>query len=207
MNRPDLNTLSKEVFEANNAKGFHDVEVSNETLLMLVITELSEAVEADRKGNRADVERMFSEIKERRSDINDLINGKILARPHVINEAKEELEIDTFKRFFEYRVKDTIEDELADAVIRLLDLAGLRGLEIDNDLRIFYDKKQTFCEDIFEIARDLLDITWDDLEHLIYECLSSIECLCTYLKIDLWQHVSLKLKYNQTRLIKHGKNY
>lgn len=49
MNRPDLNTLSKEVFKANKAKGFHDVEVSNETLLMLVITELSEAVEADRK--------------------------------------------------------------------------------------------------------------------------------------------------------------
>ena len=190
MNRPDLNTLSKEVFEANKAKGFHDVEVSNETLLMLVITELSEAIEADRKSKRAQWDAYNKDLNYYCNWSKDSIGYK-------------EREIHAFSVY----IKDSLEDELADAVIRLLDLAGLRGLEIDNDLRIFYDKKQTFCEDIFEIARDLLDITWDDLEHLIYECLSSIECLCTYLKIDLWQHVSLKLKYNQTRPIKHGKNY
>lgn len=185
--RPDLNTLSKEVFEANKAKGFHDVEQSNETLLMLVITELSEAVEADRKGKRFSLERY---------------------EYHTMTECQGWLTPDEqFQNVFERIVKDTVEDELADAVIRLLDLAGLRGFEISNDLRMFYDKKQTFCEDIFEIARDLLNITWGDPELSIYEWLSSIECLCAYLNIDLWQHVSLKLKYNQTRPMKHGKNY
>ena len=190
--RPDLNTLSKEVFEANKAKGFHDVEVSNETLLMLVITELSEAVEADRKGKRANLERFLKRIETSRS-------YKGLIPDITPNRAYEVIYNET--------IKGSIEDELADAVIRLLDLAGLRGFEISNDLRMFYDKKQTFCEDIFEIARDLLNITWGDPELSIYEWLSSIECLCTDLNIDLWQHVSLKLKYNQTSPMKHGKNY
>ena len=175
--RPDLNALSKEVFEANKAKGFHDVEVSNETLLMLVITELSEAVEADRKGKRANLESFLYAIR----DLSEF--------------DKPDLK---YKLEFDHLIKGSIEGELADAVIRLLDLAGLRGFEISNDLRMFYDKKQTFCEDIFEIARDLLNITWGDPELSIYEWLSSIECLCTDLNIDLWQHVSLKLKYNQT---------
>lgn len=190
--RPDLNTLSKEVFEANKAKGFHDVEVSNETLLMLVITELSEAVEADRKGKRG-----------KRANLESfcLLNAsskKRTGNPDYFN-----------KVAFEGHIKDTVEDELADAVIRLLDLAGLRDLYIDNDLMEFYDTKQTFCDEIFWIGRNLMENGWDTdyIEHSIYECLSSIECLCTDLQIDLWQHVSLKLKYNQTRPIKHGKNY
>ena len=68
---------------------------------MLVITELSEAVEADRKGKRANVG-CFNVF----SDYN---------RPA------------GYAFSFESTIKDTIEDELADAVIRLLDLAGLRG--------------------------------------------------------------------------------
>ena len=96
MNRPDLNTLSKEVFETNKAKGFHDVEVSNETLLMLVITELSEAVEADRKGKRADLESF------------NLLNNNSIERTG---------NTEYFNNVaFADKVKDTLEDELADTV-------------------------------------------------------------------------------------------
>ncbi|SHE29505.1 nucleoside triphosphate pyrophosphohydrolase family protein [Dysgonomonas macrotermitis] len=218
MNRPDLNALSKEVYKANKEKGFHDMEHNNETLLMLVITELSEAVEADRKGERADLERMFSEIKERRSDINDLLNGKILARPHVINEAKEELEIDTFKRFFEYRVKDTIEDELAGATIRLLDLAGLRKYHIfskEGTLAEYVhcspidEKFSSFVDHVFAVVKLICgnyDIEFTPSE-IVELSILSIEHICNTLSIDLWQHVSIKLKYNQNRPHKHGKAY
>lgn len=206
--RPDLNSLAKEVYEAAKAKGFHEYEASNETSLMLVICELAKAVEADRKGKRVDVERMLSEIKERRSYINDLLNGKILARPHVINEAKEELEIDTFKRFFEYRVKDTIEDELADAVIRLLDLAGLRGCDRLKDLLLCptISDKKNFPENIFAICTDLIYYKYSVSERISFVLLN-IEYLCKLLSIDLWLHVELKLKYNQSRPYKHGKVY
>ncbi len=109
MNRPDLNTLSKEVYEANKAKGFHDVEVSNETLLMLVITELSKAVEADRKGRRAQWDAYNKDLNYYCNWSKDSIGYK-------------EREIHAFSVY----IKDSLEDELADAVIRLLDLAGLR---------------------------------------------------------------------------------
>ncbi len=85
---------------------------------MLVVTELSEACEADREGNYCRV-----------VDITELP-----------------------KEGFKSLVKDTFEDELADVVIRVADLAGS-------------------------------------------------------LNIDLESHVKAKLKYNETRKMKHGKKY
>lgn len=51
----NLNTLRDEAFKIACEHGFHDTELSNEHYLMLVITELSEAVEADRKDRHADI--------------------------------------------------------------------------------------------------------------------------------------------------------
>lgn len=180
--RPDLNTLSKEVFEANRAKGFHDVEVSNETLLMLVITELSEAVEADRKGKRANIG-CFNVFSDYNRPAGDAFS-------------------------FESTIKDTIEDELADAVIRLLDLAGLRGCDHLKDLLLSptVSEKKNFPDNIFAICTDLIYYKYTISERISFSLLN-IEYLCKLLSIDLWQHVELKLKYNQTRPIKHGKNY
>lgn len=186
--RPDLNTLSKEVFEANKAKGFHDVEVSNETLLMLVITELSEAVEADRKGKRALM-----------SDYNEDVSVKQIY----------------FKQAFEVYIKDTVEDELADAVIRLLDLAGLRSVkinlrEINCALSADVSIGESFSNSIYYITRSvcrIIDPSNTQLETIIRDAIEELIGLCDNLNIDLWQHVSLKLKYNQTRPKKHGKNY
>ena len=181
---PNLNTLSKEVFEANKAKGFHDKEYSDETLLMLVITELSEAVEADRKGKRAQL--------------------------------GVEAYSGTFDpKGFELWVKDTVEDELADTVIRLLDLAGLRNAEItinngfigDTKELIFRDK--SFPELVFWITRRIisLKIYVSRINNLVSIVLMSIIALCEHLNIDLWHHVELKLQYNKTRPDKHGKKY
>lgn len=189
--RPDLNTLSKEVFEANKAKGFHDVEVSNETLLMLVITELSEAVEADRKGRRADLERF------------NLLNNNSIERTG---------NTEYFNNVaFADKVKDTLEDELADAVIRLLDLAGLRGWRLSvGEANRNNVPSGSFPQLIFYTTKIIIDFI-----HVRFECkgkhisfaIECIEAVSQHLSIDLWKHVSLKLKYNQTRPIKHGKNY
>lgn len=191
MNRPDLNTLSKEVFEANKAKGFHDVEVSNETLLMLVITELSEAVEADRKGKRAQWDAYDKDLNYYCNWNKDSIGYK-------------EREIHAFSVY----IKDGLEDELADAVIRLLDLAGLRGCDHLKDLLLCptVSDKKNFPDNIFAICTDLIYYKYTISERIAFALLN-IEYLCKLLSIDLWQHVSLKLKYNQTRPIKHGKNY
>ena len=51
----DLNKLRDRAYQIAKAHGFHEKEVSDETYLMLIITEISEAVNADRKGEHAKI--------------------------------------------------------------------------------------------------------------------------------------------------------
>lgn len=46
----NLNELRNRAYKTAREHGFHDEELSNEHLLCLVISELMEAIEADRKG-------------------------------------------------------------------------------------------------------------------------------------------------------------
>lgn len=186
--RPDLNRLAKEIFEANKIKGFHDKDTSNETLLMLVITELSEAVDADRKGRR------FS-LEEYELQTMTECQGWL---------TKEE----KFKNVFQRVVKDTVEDELADAAIRLLDLAGLRELHIPEINHVGCDfVLYKFPENIFSLIELVINYKDIDLSKRIVSIIGYIEELCEFLSIDLWLHVELKLEYNKTRPHKHGKTY
>lgn len=63
MSKIDFNALRDRAYKCACDHGFHDTELSNGHLLMLVITELSEAVEADRKG-RFHYIKKFSNEKE-----------------------------------------------------------------------------------------------------------------------------------------------
>ena len=96
----------------NKEKGFWDKERNTGELLMLVNSELCEALEADRHGKYADKQRL------------------------IVLGAQDKLERNTllFKKVFEGDIKDTFEDEIADAVIRLFDLS--EGLGIDLEFHI-----------------------------------------------------------------------
>ena len=112
MSKIDFNALRDRAYKCACDHGFHDTELSNGHLLMLVITELSEAVEADRKG------KYFKGISTFEHEFN---------RYYAL--------VDENKRFecaFEKYVKDTVSDEMADAVIRLLDLAGSIDISLDD---------------------------------------------------------------------------
>lgn len=164
----DLNKLSKEIYEANKAKGFHDEKNSKEHMLCLVISELMEAVEADRKG----------------------------------------------LTFNEIGYTDSVEMELADAVIRLLDTAGALELALYSFSKDSCDYGTTknvfenclFTESIFIIIKRLLNSPLS-LNLVISSIIFDIENLCEVMNIDLWKHVELKLKYNSLRPYKHGKKY
>jgi NTP pyrophosphatase (non-canonical NTP hydrolase) len=93
-----LNEFAQGVFEANKKKGFWDNERNVGELLMLVVSELGEAMEAHRKGK-------FS---------HPLFVGT-----------------NCTPAGFEANIKDTFEDEIADSIIRLLDLSAGLGIDIE----------------------------------------------------------------------------
>lgn len=96
-----LNELAKIIHANAVDKGFWEKPVETGTYLMFIVSELGEALEADRKSWRT------------------------LAH----NIDKVEDEEGDFQENFRLFVKDTFEDELADALIRILDLAA--GMNID----------------------------------------------------------------------------
>ncbi len=182
MEHINLNELRNRAYKTACEHGFHHKELSNEHLLCLVISELMEAVEADRKGKRADNVAI---------DTYELIQN-----------------IKFCKVIYDNTIKGSVEEELADACIRLLDLCGLRNIELENDCldnevleeysRIFIGK--TFTESIFNITKNLINID------IVYS-LIKIFGLAKHLGIDLLWHIEQKQIYNELRPMLNGKLY
>lgn len=109
---------------------------------------------------------------------------------------------------------DSVEFELADAVIRLLDLAGLRGVDIApsyenivESMRKFYDGK-TFTESIYLIST--FPVTYENIynfDDILNIMIIYILGLAKHIGIDLPFFIEQKMKYNQLREQKHGKEY
>lgn len=110
-----INDLAKEVHEWAVGKGFwpeKKEERNTAECIMLIVTELSEAVEADRVGKYC---QYFSNVKK-----------------EVLNTDDEKL----FKKSFEAYIKDTFEDELSDAIIRIVDLAESKGIDLETHIAL-----------------------------------------------------------------------
>lgn len=119
-----LNNAAQQIHAAARNKGFWDSERETGTLLMLCVSELSEALEADRKGRYADLQ-AYNEC-EKADDI--------------LETDKEVYELSSFQSL----IKDTFEDELADTVIRILDLCGARGIDLERhiNLKLKYNRSR-----------------------------------------------------------------
>lgn len=186
----NLNKLRDEAYQNAVEHGWHDEDLSTEHFLCLVISELMEAVQAERKGKHADRIQFdnYMSLRERSDE--------------------------EFKYAFTHGIKDSVEDELADACIRLLDLAGLRNVdlgEVDVDeLKCsegFFD--WTFTESIYSIVSDITDkdyIETHSLESYMRVSLRKIMSFCVKKGIDISWHIEQKMKYNRTRPHMHGNN-
>ncbi len=118
-----LNELRDKIHQNALDHGFYDNEKVNiPEKLMLIVSELGEAMEAYRNDKYADLE-----------FFNKLLNEPINRRPLVTE-------------IFEKFVKDSFEDELADAIIRLLDLCGYMGIDIDThiELKMKYNESRPY---------------------------------------------------------------
>ena len=169
--------------------GFHEEDLSIRHSLMLIVTEISGAVEADRMCRHANIESYEDEIRYG-ADVYDK---------------------DTRSPFEKY-IKDTVEDELADVCIRLYDLCGMMDIEptyYDYGIKgkTFQDiPYRTFTERCFFLCT-LITNCDVDVRDVIGSSLQFVYCMCTDIGIDIERHIELKMEYNESRPMKHGKKY
>ena len=193
----NLNELRDKAYKCAVTHGWHEENLSDEHFLCLVISDLMEAVEADRKDNHADIKYYENRIS------NSLICQGL--NPSVPKEKGFEIAYRDF-------IKDTVEDELADACIRLLDLAGLRNVDLgetnEDELKCsegFFD--WTFTESIFSIVCDITDLDFFDKYPFDAYLRASIRLIMGFAakrNIDIFWHIEQKMKYNELRTYKHG---
>lgn len=190
----NLNELRDKAYKTACDHGFHDADWSNGHFLCLAVSELMEAVEADRKGKHFPAD----EIEEYNSLQKDAFHAS------------------AFKNY----IKDTVEDELADAAIRLLDLAGLRKIDLSELQGPLFDKfnitpefiswksqikEKIFTERVFFLCSLLT--SRERIEDIVKSTIVIAFLNADLLDIDLLWHINQKMKYNELRPVMHGKKY
>ena len=193
MNTEKLNALKDRAYKTAIAHGFHEEERPDAFWLGLVMSEMGEAINADQKGWHADA-KGFEEI---------------------VATDKDFLLDENFERY----IKDSVEDELADVVIRLFDFAGLKGYELSvtsYDLLINHSllltlKKCGLPGVLFQLISALSNAFYNDLTK---SCINSlIGILSNHFETmtgsdkDLWWFVEQKMRYNELRPRLNGKKY
>lgn len=112
-----MNILAVDIHENAKSKGFFDSEKNTGEMLCLIHSEVSEALEADRKNHYA----VDSWNLKNSIDLDDL--GSTSAKQY-------------FKQEFEVAVKNSFEDELADVIIRVLNLCAFKGIDIEKHIKM-----------------------------------------------------------------------
>lgn len=172
-----MNELRNQAYLCAIKHGWHEQNLSSEHCLCLVISELMEAVEADRKGKHA-LKIQFEDYMGamKRSD-------------------------EEFFYAFKHTIKDSVEDELSDAFIRLLDLAGLKNIDLNDYDYIDSDtddySEMSFTESMYHIIRYVMDYD-------IPITLNEILAFCKDRDINILWYIEQKMRYNELRSYKHG---
>lgn len=191
ISKEKVQELIKRAYSIAATHGFHEVDRSNAHFLMLVVSEIGEMVEADRKSRR---------VKLRGDDLDNT------------------LRFNDFAPTFELFVKDTLEDELADVVIRICDFLGTRHIEpiilektsTSDDWANLWGK-DSINEQCYGLTKIITrideDTSIDDISRLLGASLTWCFDFADFHKFDLLWHVEQKMRYNETRSIRHGKNY
>ena len=176
-----LAKLQQRIWEIATAHGWHEQPIPTAQYCGLIMTEMAEAIEADRNGRRADME----SFNERMSNL----------------DGSDEC----FKEMYKRYIKGSIEEEFADVVIRVLDMAQ----EVHGDKMRWpgyyqygqvYQENESFIENAWYFIREILN--WGTMN--ISDSVSFMFDWAQDLGIDLWQHIEWKMKYNELRPYKHG---
>jgi NTP pyrophosphatase (non-canonical NTP hydrolase) len=105
-----INELSKKIHQNARDKGFYAAPRNIGEMLCLIHSEVSEALECDRK-------EFFAHLTTEQESI---LSGSPTDSD--------------FQTYFQEFVKDTFEDELADIMIRVMDLAEHKGVDLEKHI-------------------------------------------------------------------------
>ena len=111
MTQQSLNDYRDECFAIAEEHGFHERTMNLGERLMLIVSELGEALEADRVGKSVTWNSKNFPI--------DL-----------------QQDPDIFKGQYNQHIKGSLQEEIADALIRLFDLAGILNIDLDYHVRL-----------------------------------------------------------------------
>lgn len=179
MTKEQIAEIGKDHYADMVRLGWIDKELSNSHYLMLVIGEVCEAIQADRKGNLTVSQSVSADIL--RSEVDEMDSDLL------------------FKESFEYYCKDTVQDELADTMLRLLSLFYMKEMyeyaEADQDCG-FFPKYDTFTENAMELVKILAD---HPAIIAIVAGISYVNKWADSLGIDLYKACKRKMRYNRIR--------
>ena len=189
-----INEWVKKAYDNAVKHGWHEEEKSNAHCLMMVCTEVAEAVQADRKGNYMD-------------DLDKEGLKTVLAKDHG----------GLFNKYYSDTIEGKVESELADICIRVFDLMGVCNVEAKDgfstfDSEVKYAKEHSFTENAMIVTRAVVSCNINssisvkaEMFCVLYKSiLSSVFEWAEALGIDLVQHINLKMRYNESREYHHG---
>lgn len=176
--------------KCNSCNGTGKESRNTGELLMLIVSEIGEALEAHRKGRFA--------------DFTDYSISELSLESFNYFDTPEEI------KAFENCIKDTFQDELADVFIRLFDFCGYMKIE-PVDFPHGVTLSENVGEGLLEITHMICEFLYDNYyswrNESMYEIFHYLQFFCEMHKIDIEKHIELKMRYNETREYKHGKRY
>lgn len=172
----ELNKLKDTIYATEAAHGFHDEEHTVHHELGMVLSEIGEVIDADRNPNTP------------------------VPTQQTIDEALE-LPLVAFVAYFKDHIKCSVVDELADVAIRLLDLAGEKDIEFDDEDNLegtSLISNDTLPEQLFSFAMLMGELTFDYADSIEFtSVLQAVTDIANgYTHLNLWQVVRLKMLYN-----------
>lgn len=191
-------SLAKECTEQHErmkAKGFYDSDVSETKKWALIVSEFCEAMDAERKG------------KVIENDVYDI--------------ALNELSEIGFESYFKKWVKDTVSDELADVFIRCMDAIGhsIDKIACPTEIFVFQSMVSDHFNRLLYLEKSISSIVYYAIQ-FVPKSVFGKSCITEYTNmmaitiasaklynIDLSKAIEAKIRYNELRGQKHGKQY